>query len=65
MRRQATTVDFHVSAGDVIFHERFEGHLDRFSAGETILLNLNLCTGSAQRRVNRSLSGTARDLKFL
>lgn len=35
---------FHVSAGDVIFHERFEGHLDRFSAGETIVLNLNLCT---------------------
>jgi AraC-like DNA-binding protein len=35
---------FHVSAGDVIFDERFEGHLDRFSAGETILLNLNLRT---------------------
>jgi AraC-like DNA-binding protein len=36
---------FRVTAGDVIFHERFEAHLDRFSAGETVVLNLNLCTG--------------------
>jgi len=35
---------FRVSAGDVIFHERFEAHLDRFSKGETVVLNLNLGT---------------------
>jgi AraC-like DNA-binding protein len=34
---------FRVSAGDVIFHERFEAHLDRFSAGGATVLNLNLC----------------------
>jgi AraC-like DNA-binding protein len=33
---------FRVSDGDVIFHERFEAHLDRFSGGETVVLNLNL-----------------------
>jgi hypothetical protein len=33
---------FRVSAGDVIFHERFEAHLDRFSAGGAVVLNLNL-----------------------
>jgi AraC-like DNA-binding protein len=32
---------FRVSAGDVIFHERFEAHLDRFSTGETVVLNLD------------------------
>jgi AraC-like DNA-binding protein len=35
---------FRVSAGDVIIHERFEAHLDRFSVGETVVLNLNLST---------------------
>jgi AraC-like DNA-binding protein len=34
---------FRVSAGDVIFHERFEAHLDRFSAGGATVLNLDLC----------------------
>jgi AraC-like DNA-binding protein len=33
---------FRVSAGDVIFHERFEAHLDRFSAGGAMVLNLDL-----------------------
>jgi AraC-like DNA-binding protein len=33
---------FRVSAGDVIFHERFEAHLDRISAGGAEVLNLNL-----------------------
>jgi len=34
---------FRVGAGDVIFHERFEAHLDRFSPGGAMVLNLNLC----------------------
>jgi len=34
---------FRVSAGDVIFHERFEAHLDRFSADGAVVLNLNRC----------------------
>jgi AraC-like DNA-binding protein len=33
---------FRVSAGDVIFHESFEAHIDRFSAGGAVVLNLNL-----------------------
>jgi AraC-like DNA-binding protein len=37
---------FRVSAGDVIFHERFEAHLDRFSAGGAMVLNLNLHANS-------------------
>jgi hypothetical protein len=38
---------FRVSAGDVIFHERFEAHLDRFSAAGAVVLNLNLCARCA------------------
>jgi AraC-like DNA-binding protein len=38
---------FRVSAGDVIFHERFEAHLDRFSAAGAVVLNLNLSAGCA------------------
>src|SRR5450432_402684 len=33
---------FRVSAGDVIFHERFEAHLDRFSAAGVVVLNLKI-----------------------
>ncbi len=35
---------FRVKAGDVIFHEQFEGHLDRFESG-AVLLNLPLPGG--------------------
>jgi AraC-like DNA-binding protein len=33
---------FRVKAGDVIFHERFEAHLDRFSETGVVVLNLRL-----------------------
>jgi AraC-like DNA-binding protein len=36
---------FRVKAGDVIFHERFEAHLDRFSETGAALLNLPLPVG--------------------
>jgi AraC-like DNA-binding protein len=36
---------FRVKAGDVIFHEQFEAHLDRFSNGSAVVLNLRLPIG--------------------
>jgi hypothetical protein len=33
---------FRVKAGDVIFHEQFEAHLDRFSETGVVVLNLRL-----------------------
>jgi AraC-like DNA-binding protein len=36
---------FQVNAGDVIFHEQFEAHLDRFSETGAAVLNLPLHTG--------------------
>jgi AraC-like DNA-binding protein len=36
---------FQVKAGDVIFHEQFEAHLDRFSETGAAILNLPLPTG--------------------
>jgi AraC-like DNA-binding protein len=36
---------FQVKAGDVIFHEQFEGHLDRFSQTGAAVLNLPLPAG--------------------
>lgn len=36
---------FRVEAGDVIFHEQFEGHLDRFSESGAVVLNLRLPVG--------------------
>src|ERR1700757_2107306 len=36
---------FQVRAGDVVFHDRFEGHLDRFSETAAVLLNLQLPAG--------------------
>src|ERR1022692_1621589 len=33
---------FRVKAGDVIFHEQFEAHLDRFSETGAVVLNLRL-----------------------
>jgi AraC-like DNA-binding protein len=36
---------FRVKAGDVIFHEQFEAHLDRFSETGAVVLNLRLPVG--------------------
>src|SRR5260370_18812210 len=36
---------FRVKAGDVIFHEPFEAHLDRFSETGAVVLNLRLPLG--------------------
>jgi AraC-like DNA-binding protein len=36
---------FRVRAGDVIFHEQFEAHLDRFSETGAVVLNLGLPVG--------------------
>ena len=36
---------FRVEAGDVIFHEPFEAHLDRFSESGAVVLNLQLPVG--------------------
>ena len=36
---------FRVKAGDVIFHEQFEAHLDRFSETGAVVLNLGLPVG--------------------
>jgi len=36
---------FRVEAGDVIFHEQFEGHLDRFSETGAVVLNLRQPAG--------------------
>jgi AraC-like DNA-binding protein len=36
---------FRVKAGDVIFHEQFEAHLDRFSDAGAVVLNLLLPVG--------------------
>jgi AraC-like DNA-binding protein len=36
---------FRVEAGNVIFHEEFEGHLDRFSASGAVVLNVRLPAG--------------------
>lgn len=36
---------FRVTAGDVIFHEQFEAHLDRFSEAGAVVLNLVLPIG--------------------
>jgi AraC-like DNA-binding protein len=36
---------FRVKAGDVIFHEQFEAHLDRFSETDAVVLNLRLPVG--------------------
>ena len=33
---------FRVEAGDVLLHDRFEGHLDRFSKSGAVVLNLRL-----------------------
>ncbi len=35
---------FHVEAGDVILHEKFEAHLNRFSSSGAAVLNLRLST---------------------
>jgi AraC-like DNA-binding protein len=45
---------FRVGAGDVIVHELFDAHLDRFSAGGAMVLNLKLCANC------RMLPGVAR-----
>ena len=36
---------FQVKAGDVVFHEQFEAHLDRFSETGAVVLNLRLPIG--------------------
>ena len=36
---------FRVKAGDVIFHDQFEAHLDRFSETAVVVLNLRLPVG--------------------
>lgn len=36
---------FRVKAGDVIFHEQFEAHMDRFSETGVVVLNLRLPVG--------------------
>jgi AraC-like DNA-binding protein len=36
---------FKVEAGDVILHDRFEAHLDRFSGSGAVVLNLGLHSG--------------------
>lgn len=38
---------FQVAAGDVVLHDRFEAHLDRFSALGAVVLNLRLPAGSS------------------
>lgn len=38
---------FRVEAGGVLFHDRFEAHLDRFSRAGAVILNLPLATGCA------------------
>ena len=38
---------FQVAAGDVVLHDRFEAHLDRFSAPGAVVLNLRLPAGSS------------------
>ena len=38
---------FQVAAGDVLLHDRFEAHLDRFSASGAVVLNLRLPAGSS------------------
>jgi AraC-like DNA-binding protein len=38
---------FQVKTGDVVFHDQFEAHLDRFSAGGAVVLNLPLPPGSS------------------
>lgn len=38
---------FQVAAGDVLLHDRFEAHLDRFSALGAVVLNLSLPAGSS------------------
>jgi AraC-like DNA-binding protein len=38
---------FQVAAGDVLLHDRFEAHLDRFSALGAVILNLGLPAGSS------------------
>jgi AraC-like DNA-binding protein len=40
---------FRVQAGDVILHDRFEAHLDRFIASGAVLLNLPLADGQSFR----------------
>ncbi len=36
---------FQVKAGDVVFHEQFDAHLDRFSESGAVVLNLRLPVG--------------------
>src|SRR5581483_2157593 len=36
---------FHVRAGDVLLHDRFEAHIDRFAAAGATVLNLSLRPG--------------------
>lgn len=38
---------FQVAAGDVLLHDRFEAHVDRFSASGAVVLNLRLPAGSS------------------
>ena len=38
---------FQVKVGDVVFHEQFEAHLDRFSETGAVVLNLRLPVGSS------------------
>jgi AraC-like DNA-binding protein len=38
---------FKVEAGDVLLHDRFEAHVDRFSASGAVLLNLPLQIGNS------------------
>ncbi|MGA2458458.1 MAG: AraC family transcriptional regulator [Terriglobales bacterium] len=38
---------FRVEAGDVLLHDRFEAHIDRFSKAGAVVLNLPLLTGDS------------------
>lgn len=40
---------FKVKAGDVILHDRFEAHLNRFTSAKAVVLNLPLCSGQPFR----------------
>ena len=48
---------FRVRAGDVIFHEEFEAHLDRFPDSGAVVLNLRLRRGSFVAGLARAVDG--------
>jgi AraC-like DNA-binding protein len=44
---------FRIKAGDVVFHEPFEAHLDRFTVTGAVVLNLKLADCSSARGIAR------------